>query len=241
MTNEDYDGQTADLGADAMAGQLRARPIITGAIPAAGLSALRLEDRRDGLIYIPESRNEKGPHAVTVVLHSAGGGAAQAIDLLRRPAEQLKIILVAPESRRSTWDIILGGYGPDVAFIDRVLAYVFARLDVDPARLAVGGFSEGASYALSLGLINGDLFSHVIAFSPGFMQPTKCHGTPRVFVSHGVYDTVLPIGSCSRRLVPALQRGGCKVRYEEFGGAHEVPDEIGRESLEWLVGEPAPR
>lgn len=32
------------------------------------------------------------------------------------------------------------------------------------------GFSDGASYALSLGLPNGNLFSHIVAFSPGFMR-----------------------------------------------------------------------
>ncbi len=32
------------------------------------------------------------------------------------------------------------------------------------------GFSDGASYALSLGVPNGDLFTHIVAFSPGFMR-----------------------------------------------------------------------
>ena len=61
--------------------------------------------------------------------------------------------------------------GPDVDTIDRSLRTVFAALPVDPHRLAISGFSDGASYALTLGLPNGDLFTHVIAFSPGFMQP----------------------------------------------------------------------
>jgi hypothetical protein len=56
---------------------------------------------------------------------------------------------------------------------------------VDPTRLAVGGFSDGTSYALSLGLTNGDLFSHVLAFSPGFAVPARRRGRPRLFLSHG--------------------------------------------------------
>jgi phospholipase/carboxylesterase len=36
--------------------------------------------------------------------------------------------------------------------------------------VALGGFSDGASYALSLDLTNGDLFASLIAFSPGFIQ-----------------------------------------------------------------------
>ncbi len=55
------------------------------------------------------------------------------------------------------------------------------------------GFSDGASYALSIGLTNGDLFTHVVAFSPGFASPVTYTGKPPVFVSHGTHDEVLPI------------------------------------------------
>jgi phospholipase/carboxylesterase len=105
---------------------------------------------------------------------------------------------------------------------------------VDPARLAVGGFSDGASYALSLGLTNDDLFSHVLAFSPGFMAPAGQAGTPRIFVSHSTDDGVLPIDRCSRRVVPRLERAGYDVTYREFEGAHTVPPEIALEAVGWF-------
>jgi hypothetical protein len=68
-----------------------------------------------------------------------------------------------------------------------------------------GGLSDGASYALSLGLLNGDLFTHVIAFSPGFVAKGTRRGNPQVFVSHGLRDQVLPIDRCSRRIVRDLR------------------------------------
>jgi phospholipase/carboxylesterase len=55
------------------------------------------------------------------------------------------------------------------------------------------------------------------------MAPTQTADTPRVFVSHGVHDEVLPIDPCSRRIVPALQRAGYDVEYHEFDGGHVVP------------------
>jgi phospholipase/carboxylesterase len=97
---------------------------------------------------------------------------------------------------------------------------------VDPERVAVGGFSDGASYALSIGLNNGGLFRHVLAFSPGFAAPTRHEGRPRVFVSHGVDDRVLPIDPCSRRLVPMLRGGGLRRGLREFDGGHVVPPEM---------------
>ena len=107
----------------------------------------------------------------------------------------------------------MGGYGPDVEFIDRALDWAFDRLTLDTRKLAITGFSDGASYALSLGITNGDLFTRVIAFSPGFMAPATRRGKPQAFVSHGTRDRVLPIGSCSRRIVPQLDHAGYRVRY----------------------------
>ena len=66
------------------------------------------------------------------------------------------------------------------------------------------GFGK-AHGALSLGMGNGDLVSHVAAFSPGFAAPDAQVGRPGVFITHGVDDRVLPIDRCSRRLVPRLR------------------------------------
>jgi phospholipase/carboxylesterase len=130
---------------------------------------------------------------------------------------------------------VLGRYGPDVEYINRALVWTFERYAVDPARLAVSGFSDGASYALSIGPANGDLFTHVLAFSPGFADLTTRRGTPGIYVSHGTQDTILPIDSCSRRLVPVLRQAGYDVRYDEFEGPHTVPPEIARTALDWLL------
>jgi phospholipase/carboxylesterase len=99
----------------------------------------------------------------------------------------------------------MGREGPDIAFIDRALAQTFNRYAIDPSKVAIAGFSDGASYALSVGLTNGDLFTHVIAFSPGFMAPGAQVGRARLFISHGKTDNVLPIDHCSRVIVPQLQ------------------------------------
>jgi predicted esterase len=105
---------------------------------------------------------------------------------------------------------------------------------VDPERVAVAGFSDGASYALGLGLANGRLFRRVVAFSPGFVPPGPADGRPAVFVSHGDADAVLPVDRTSARIVPALRDDGLDVTYREFTGPHVVPPEIAREAVDWL-------
>ncbi|MBP0494986.1 alpha/beta hydrolase [Pararoseomonas indoligenes] len=168
-----------------------------------------------------------------VMLHGAGGHAAGTLGLIEATAPGALLLL--PESRGPTWDVIMGGYGVDVAFLDAALEGVFRHHRVDPRRIALAGFSDGASYALSLALGNGDLFTHALAFSPGFAAPPDPVGRPRIFISHGEADDVLPIDRCSRRLVPVLQRGGYDVRYREFPGGHYVPAGIAEEAVAMLA------
>ncbi len=221
----------ASPSADYASGVLRARPEKIGApsTTTPGRHPLNLDGKRDGAVLIPDGLDPARPAPLIVALHGAGGIATHILDLVAAQAEQHGIIVLAPESRGPTWDVIRGGYGPDVAFIDRALTKVFQLHPVDPAHIAVSGFSDGASYALSLGVINGDLFDHILAFSPGFLVPTTTADTPRIFISHGVRDEVLPIDPCSRRIVPALRRAGYDVDYQEFDGGHVVPpDMVGR-------------
>jgi phospholipase/carboxylesterase len=145
--------------------------------------------------------------------------------------------ILAPESRGSTWDVLEGGYGPDITFIDRALAQTFSRFAINPSLIAVEGFSDGASYALSIGLTNGDLFTHIVAFSPGFLAPAGQRGTPRLYFAHGVDDAILPIDVCSRRLVPEVREAGYDVTYHEFDGPHTVPPAIAQEAMGWLTAD----
>jgi predicted esterase len=60
-------------------------------------------------------------------------------------------------------------------------------------------------------------------------------GSPRIFVSHGMRDGVLPIDRCSRRILPELKRGGYDVRYREFDGEHSISLEIVLEAIGWFT------
>jgi phospholipase/carboxylesterase len=200
-----------------------------------GLRRLGLDGRRDGLLYVPNGYRLDAPAPFALLLHGAGGDAQQGLGLLREFADAAGLVLLAPDARGQTWDVIAGQYGPDVSFLDRALKKTFADYAIRPTQVAIGGFSDGASYALSLGLINGDLFTHLIGFSPGFIAPASLHGAPLLFISHGTADRVLPIDRCSRRLVPQLRRAGYQITYREFDGAHSIPFEIERDAVEWFI------
>jgi phospholipase/carboxylesterase len=107
--------------------------------------------------------------------------------------------------------------------------------------VAFGGFSDGGSYALSLGLANGDLADAVLAFSPGFLAPPGRSGRPRVWISHGADDRVLPVDRCGRRVSAELGAAGYDVAYDEFAGGHVVRPERVTAALDWWLTPPGAR
>lgn len=216
-------------------GRLQARLAQITKPETTGIQPLALDTRRDALLYVPDTYQSDRPAPFAVMLHGAGGDAERTLTSFQPFADTASLIVLVPSSRRHTWDVITGGFGPDIALIDRALALTFARYAIDPAHVAIGGFSDGASYALSVGITNGDLFTHVLAFSPGFAAPADQIGQPRIYISHGTHDAVLPIDRCSRRLVPMLTDAGYDVTYHEFDGPHTVPPAIAQAAVGWFV------
>ncbi|HEX8102388.1 MAG TPA: hypothetical protein VF533_07245 [Solirubrobacteraceae bacterium] len=195
-------------------------------------------DGRPTLLYVPESAGAGArPAPLAVSLHGAGSTGERGLAILRDHADAAGLAVLAPSSRTATWDVIAGGFGPDVAAIDAALAAAATLIAVDPAHLLLAGFSDGASYALSLGLSNGDLFTHLLAFSPGFAAPARRQGSPRIFMTHGTEDRVLPIDRCSRRLAPRLRDGGYDVDYREFDGGHVVPGDLAAAAVGWALAD----
>jgi len=226
--SEEISGPAADA-------RLTARPGSPTEAPVPGESALGIESGRDGLLYVPSGYDPGTPAPLLVLLHGAGGGAAD-----WRPtfadAGGRGFVVLALDSRGTTWDRVRGDFGGDVGFMDAALSHTFARCAIDPDRILLAGFSDGASYALSLGVGNGDLFTHLGAFSPGFVNSgERLVGMPRIFVSHGTQDNVISIETSRQSIVPLLRGAGYDVRFEEFEGGHTVPGGIFDAAMDWFL------
>ena len=206
--------------------------------PRAGLQPLGLSSgSRDGFIYTPATYSESKPSPLLVLLHGAGQSAKEFTrGQLSEIFDKDRIVVLIPDSRMPTWDMIYtGDYGPDVRFIDKALALAFSRCRIDPNTIALGGFSDGATYALSLGITNADFFSTVLAFSPGFVKPAVKTGKPRIFVGHGTNDEILPIDMTSREIVAALKEKNYPVKFEEFDGGHTMTREEVTHALDFFL------
>lgn len=175
------------------------------------------------------------PYALIVALHGAGGSPDSALRAFGGAADLPGLVLVAPKSKGPTWSAIVSDRDQDLESVDLAVAEAWARCALDRKRLALGGFSDGASYALTLGVANGDLFPAIIALSPGSILADARRGQPRIFVSHGSEDEVLPIAGASDRIVPALRRAGYDVTYRRFRGGHEVSPATSAAAARWFL------
>jgi predicted esterase len=219
--------------ADHSVGELGARPAEVKA--AAETGTLPLPGPDEGVLFVPDTYRPKRPAPFAISLHGCCGEAVGGLGLIKDAAERAGVIVVAPEGTGGSWDVLSGGFGPDVEVIDAALTEVFASYSIDPSRVAIAGFSDGASYALSLGLTNGDLFTHVIAHSPGFMAPGELEGRPKVFIAHGREDRTLPFEN-AEDIVGELERQGYDVAFRPFDAGHKRQPHLFADAVRWFTG-----
>jgi predicted esterase len=226
---------------------LAAGPALTAQPPATPIAG---SDTRSGVLtlaggayaYLPKGRTG-APSPMLVALHGAGGQASDVLTAFREAADANGIVLLIPQSGKGTWDMIedlksrLGvemnvqpRYGKDLKAIETALADLFTKVAVDPARVGIMGFSDGATYALSVGTANPQLFKRVIAFSPGPAFLGKSAPDQFVFISHGENDRVLPFAT-ARGHAGKLRVKKVPVEFEKFDGGHEVPKAIKEKAM----------
>ena len=197
-----------------------------------------------------------GPRPLIVALHGAGRAPGEALDIVRDRADREGLLVLAPKSTRDTWDIVdylrkeggvrsqeeaLRGFGPDIKRIDTALGELFAKAQVDPSKIVLLGFSDGGSYALSVGLSNPKLFSGIVALSPGAMlAPNVVATSQRIFIAHGRSDHVVPFQDDKLHIADPLTAAGLHVLFRPFQGDHQVDPKALDEGVSYALGETSP-
>lgn len=236
------------LAADIAKGELSARPSTSTLTLAPG------ETRLDGggYIYRPATL-PPGNRPLLVLLHGHSHDHHQFLRMFEPWADHCGAIVFAPKAKRTTWDIIAKAkelearrsaprisptkFGDDLARVDAQMKALFASAPIDPKKIVLLGFSDGASYSLSVGLANPQLFSWVVALSPGFaLWPDRVAHAQRVFVAHGKEDRKLAFENTRDRIVGPLRKANVPVEFREFDGDHVMVGPIIREALKLSTG-----
>jgi len=185
------------------------------------------EAERSEILTILPPGDTGGPRPLLVVLHGYGGRPAPHADLYRRVARELGAILAAPSAVRPS----PRGRGYSWTFRDeaewwvlRAIERLTAEHEIDPDRVFVAGFSQGAGVALSAALAHPERFAGVLAIAGHYeahrMRP-RAEAAPRVYLLAGQKDPAV-VGY--RTAEADLRGAGLDVRLRVIPGlGHEFP------------------
>lgn len=114
-------------------------------------------------------------------------------------------------------------------------------LEIDPAHLFIGGFSQGAVMSLAAVSTRPGLFAGVICHSCPFSEElagrlrgaaAQLKGKP-FFLAHGQSD-FLPIDDHGRKVAEVLREVGADLTYKEYDFAHETSVQSRHDMADWL-------
>ena len=113
-----------------------------------------------------------------------------------------------------------------------------AAYDLDPARIVVSGFSNGANTGAGLLLLHPGLVSGAALFAGGAPlqgrepDPVDLAGT-RVFLGNGVADPITTVDQ-ARLLAAQLGERGARVEAREHPGGHQLTQEVLVQARDWF-------
>jgi predicted esterase len=201
-------------------------------------------DRRGCRAYIlpPPTIDPAKPLPLLFVLHGAGRQDELLVRACADEPERRNALFVVLRSFHPTWDLIAGGNGEDLAFLGWLLGWIDARWPVDPARRALLGYSDGASYGLSVGLSNPKLFAAIMCWAAGFIAVDTSNvgpadPKPRILMEHGTRDQLFPFEQVAIPMREALTRAGFDVTFRvDDGGIHWPSPGFQPAALDWFLG-----
>lgn len=190
--------------------------------------------------YVPATLT--GPAPLIVLLHGAGGDGRSFLDQFKRDADARGLILLSVQSDGRTWaQRKPQDTEPDVANIKAAITGMSLKAPYLPGRTTVMGFSDGASYALSVGMAYPELFHSIVAFSPGYaFAPRSLDTEQRIFIAHSRRDPILPAEN-TRRMVDGLKRAGFTPEVHWFNGGHEIDPDLKKTAFDFALAPVAAR
>jgi phospholipase/carboxylesterase len=218
----------------------RRPPAGTPAPPGGLVTIARGESR--AFLLAPSEPDPARAHPLVTVLHGAGRQDELLLRAYREEPDRRQALFLVARSFHPTWDLIAGGDREDLDFLAWAWDDIYGRYPVDPARQALLGYSDGASYALAVGLSNPRHFAAVMGWAAGFLAIDTANlaaddPKPRVLLEYGTEDPLFPFDRVALPMREALERLGYPVTFRaDEGGIHWPSPGFQPAALDWFLG-----
>jgi phospholipase/carboxylesterase len=199
-------------------------------------------DAGRGVLLTPETIDPDRRYPLVTVLHGAGRQDEMLARAFREEPDRRQALIFVPRSIAPTWDLIAGGPRVDLDFLEFAWDLIYRRYPIDFDRQVLMGYSDGASYALSVGLSNSGFFSALIGWAAGFVvvDPARYAADgprPRVYLEYGTHDELFPFQQIALPMRANLETAGCDVTFSvDEGGRHWPSGSFHSEALDWYFG-----
>lgn len=201
-------------------------------------------------LIAPRTRADAYP--TLVLLHGRGDSAAGILPLAYE-FERDDLLVISVQAPLELGGVMAGGYEwyrlqqprslneatlrASLEALAEFLDTVKASYPVDPERVVLLGFSQGAVMSLGAQALQPENVAGVIALSGYFPIEVESDagnlvGAP-AFVAHGVHDDIIPV-EAGRRTRDLLERHGVDLTYREYPMAHNVSAEEMAEARAWI-------
>lgn len=217
---------------------------------ALALVACRSSSPPRPLLHALRSEAPPGRAPVLVVLHGLGANERDLFELGRQVAPgSLVVALRAPlelgADQFSWFPVRFTSEGPrhdvDIAESSRARIVEFVRAlkleaGVDPERVTLLGFSQGAMLSEAVAMTEPALVARVVLISGRTLpelKPVASTKRPRVLLMHGTRDPLLPY-SGAVQTNELLRAAGYEVDFRSFDARHEVSAEMVAATRSWL-------
>ena len=114
------------------------------------------------------------------------------------------------------------------------------NLDLDPKKVHLAGFSQGAAFTLFCGLTNPKLFNGLVSLC-GFLEYKKIQSEIdydiikqlNIFVANGLVDEIIPI-KLGKLTYKGLKDIGIKPLYKEYNMGHTISNDCLNDFIKWI-------
>ncbi len=194
------------------------------------------------VLLTPSEIDPDRRYPLFTVLHGAGRQDEMLVKACRGQPDQRDAFFLVPRSVDPTWDLIVGGERNDLDFLEYAYDLIYRRYPIDPARQVLIGYSDGASYALSLVLSNPRLFEAALCWAAGFVVLDRDNvgeddPKPRIYLEYGTHDELFAFDRVALPMKENLERAGYPVEFSvDEGGRHWPSGTFQGEALDWYFG-----